>query len=136
MLYGWQHLTREEKDRIETGIVENRVLGGPWHLNLYTTNICNVDCFFCISQKRKPGISLDWGLLESTLRENARRDQGAATPEARPRPEPERARHDGNALDEREARAVVVGVPVGYGAQVPPVAERPEVAVGIFPVHG
>lgn len=67
MLMGWQHLPPEDLRRIETGIVEGRVLGGPWHIELQPTNLCNVDCFFCISKSARHGESMPWPMLRRLL---------------------------------------------------------------------
>ncbi len=71
---GWKYLTPEDRQRIERGIVENRVLGGPWHIELQPTNLCNVDCFFCISRSARHGESLEWPLLRETLTRGRRGD--------------------------------------------------------------
>lgn len=74
MLNGWHTLNGEELTRIERGIIENRVYGGPFQIELQPTNLCNLDCFFCISRIARHGESLDWPLLRDFLIANRRRD--------------------------------------------------------------
>jgi MoaA/NifB/PqqE/SkfB family radical SAM enzyme len=74
MLHGWRHLSDDAKARIETGIVENRVLGGPFHAVVLPTNICNVDCFFCQSYAPAGSEILPWPVLRNFLDANARED--------------------------------------------------------------
>ena len=74
MLHGWRYLSDEAKARIETGIVENRALGGPWHAVVFPTHICNIGCFFCQSNAPARSEVLPWPVLKSFLEENARRN--------------------------------------------------------------
>jgi len=74
VLNGWQYLNEADRTRIERGIVENAVYGGPWHIELQPTNLCNLNCKFCISRGGRHGESLDWPALRRFLIENSRRD--------------------------------------------------------------
>lgn len=67
MLNGWQYLNPGELERIERGIVENRAHGGPFHIELHPTNLCNLDCFFCVSRSGRHGESLAWPVLRECL---------------------------------------------------------------------
>lgn len=72
-MFGWQHLSAEERETIARGIVEKRVLGGPYHLEIHPTNKCNVNCFFCFCKPYRHGESLPWEVTERVLREGAAR---------------------------------------------------------------
>jgi len=74
VLFGWKHLKQEELERIARGIVENRIYGGPWHLELQPTNHCNLDCVFCCTKPQRHGQVLPWEKLEGVLREAAARN--------------------------------------------------------------
>lgn len=68
MLFGWELLSDEERDRIARGVRDGAVHGGPYHLLLFPTNRCNLDCFFCNSlELRERGDELDWDLPRRTL---------------------------------------------------------------------
>lgn len=45
--YGWNYLTRRDKDRILKGIRDGVAYGGPFHLDIQPSDRCNIDCFFC-----------------------------------------------------------------------------------------
>jgi MoaA/NifB/PqqE/SkfB family radical SAM enzyme len=74
MLHGWRFLSDEDKARIETGIVERRVTGGPWHAVILPTERCNAACFFCQSNAPAGSETLPWPVLKNFLEENARED--------------------------------------------------------------
>jgi hypothetical protein len=74
MLCGWQHFTETQRAQIATGIAENRVLGGPYMLEVHPTNQCTVKCFFCYCEECRHGESLSWETLEGQLREGASHD--------------------------------------------------------------
>lgn len=74
MLNGWQFLSKDDIMRIERGIVEGRVLGGPWHIELQPCNTCNLECFFCVSRGGRYNENLSWPLLKEFLIQNRRRD--------------------------------------------------------------
>lgn len=70
MLFGWELLSDHERDQIARGVQDGAVYGGPYHLLLFPTNRCNLDCFFCNSlELRERGDELDWDLLRRTLEE-------------------------------------------------------------------
>jgi GTP 3',8-cyclase len=70
MLNGWQHLTSDEEDLIFRGIQDGRAYGGPFHLTLFPTDRCNLDCFFCYTETlREVALELDWGVLQRALRD-------------------------------------------------------------------
>lgn len=72
MLLGWNHLSRQDTDRIAAGIVKNDVFGGPWCLEIQPTNKCNVECFFCSSKFHRKDEELPWDALKVMLAEEAR----------------------------------------------------------------
>lgn len=72
MLFGWERLTQEELDRIENGIVDNTVYGGPLHLEIEPTDACNLNCFFCCTDWFRHGDSIPWETLKATLEEGVR----------------------------------------------------------------
>ena len=65
MLFGWEHLTKDELERIAAGIAEGRVFGGPWMLELHPTHKCNVRCFFCSSRPYGRDEVLSWPVRAS-----------------------------------------------------------------------
>ncbi len=44
---GWQHLTPQDKATILRGVTDGVAYGGPYHVELYPADRCNIDCFFC-----------------------------------------------------------------------------------------
>ncbi len=77
VLSGWQHLTDEDREKFDDGIVQGRALGGPWHLEVHPTNRCNVRCFFCINEFHRPcsdHATLPWDKLGPLLEQLADRD--------------------------------------------------------------
>jgi len=70
MLYGWELITEKEKKLISEGIRCGEALGGPWHMVLFPTDRCNIDCFFCYTETlRNLAKELDWELLRPALLE-------------------------------------------------------------------
>jgi radical SAM protein with 4Fe4S-binding SPASM domain len=68
MLNGWQLLTEHEEALILKGIQDGRAYGGPYHLTLFPTDRCNLDCFFCYTETlREVALELDWGVLRRAL---------------------------------------------------------------------
>ena len=68
MLYGWELLSGDEKKLIADGIKKCAVLGGPYHLVLFPTDRCNLDCFFCYTETlRKQAKELEWDVLKAAL---------------------------------------------------------------------
>lgn len=68
MLNGWQHLTAEEEGLILRGIQDGRAHAGPFHLTLFPTDRCNLDCFFCYTEElREIAAELDWDVLRGAL---------------------------------------------------------------------
>jgi MoaA/NifB/PqqE/SkfB family radical SAM enzyme len=74
MLMDWQRLSQKDVERIANGIVENRVCGGPFHLEIQPTDVCNLNCFFCSSERFRRGRSIPWDTLRAVLEEAAARD--------------------------------------------------------------
>lgn len=74
MLCGWQYLTEEQRARIAEGLATNRVLNGPFQLEIHPTNQCSVNCFFCYCTPCRRGENFPWPALERLLREEAARD--------------------------------------------------------------
>jgi MoaA/NifB/PqqE/SkfB family radical SAM enzyme len=44
---GWAHLGAKEKAAIVRGIRDGVAYGGPYHVELYPADRCNIECFFC-----------------------------------------------------------------------------------------
>ena len=44
---GWRYLTAEDKRNILRGIRDGVARGGPYHVEIYPADRCNIDCFFC-----------------------------------------------------------------------------------------
>ncbi len=43
----WRYLTAEDKSAILRGIRDGVAYGGPFHVEIYPADRCNIDCFFC-----------------------------------------------------------------------------------------
>ncbi len=70
MLYGWELLTDEEEELIKRGLRDGDIFGGPFHLTLFPTDRCNLDCFFCYTETlRQAALELDWDILRRCLEE-------------------------------------------------------------------
>jgi radical SAM protein with 4Fe4S-binding SPASM domain len=70
VLYGWELLDAKEEDIIKRGVRDGQCYGGPFHLVLFPTDKCNLDCFFCYTEDlRKTAAQLDWQILEKALTE-------------------------------------------------------------------
>ncbi|MBN1899731.1 radical SAM protein [Candidatus Sumerlaeota bacterium] len=68
MLYGWELITEDERNKIAEGIKKGKILAGPFHLALFPTDRCNLDCFFCYTENlRKKGEVLSWDALKKAL---------------------------------------------------------------------
>ena len=44
---GWPHLRPADKESILRGVRDGQVYGGPYHVEIYPADRCNIDCFFC-----------------------------------------------------------------------------------------
>jgi MoaA/NifB/PqqE/SkfB family radical SAM enzyme len=44
---GWKYLTAEDKATILRGVRDGVAYGGPYHVEIYPSDRCNIDCFFC-----------------------------------------------------------------------------------------
>jgi MoaA/NifB/PqqE/SkfB family radical SAM enzyme len=44
---GWRYLTAGDKQQILRGIRDGAAYGGPYHVEIYPADRCNIDCFFC-----------------------------------------------------------------------------------------
>lgn len=44
---GWPRLRGPEKEAILRGVRDGRAYGGPYHVEIYPADRCNIDCFFC-----------------------------------------------------------------------------------------
>lgn len=70
MLYGWELLSANEEELIKRGVRDGQCYGGPFHLVLFPTDRCNLDCFFCYTEDlRKVAAQLDWKVLQKALTE-------------------------------------------------------------------
>lgn len=70
MLYGWELIKKEEKIKIAEGIKKGEIFAGPFHLALFPTDRCNINCFFCYTRNlRKKAGELSWDVLKNALNE-------------------------------------------------------------------
>jgi MoaA/NifB/PqqE/SkfB family radical SAM enzyme len=44
---GWRYLTADDKQQILRGVRDGVAYGGPYHVEIYPADRCNIDCFFC-----------------------------------------------------------------------------------------
>ena len=44
---GWKYLTADDKATILRGVRDGVAYGGPYHVEIYPSDRCNIDCFFC-----------------------------------------------------------------------------------------
>lgn len=44
---GWKYLTTADKATILRGVRDGVAYGGPYHVEIYPSDRCNIDCFFC-----------------------------------------------------------------------------------------
>ena len=72
MVFGWRHLQETDLEAILNGIVENKVFGGPYHLELFPTNKCNANCFFCFTEYYRKKQVLPFQVIEKVLVEGRR----------------------------------------------------------------
>ena len=73
MLYGWERLSQQEEDLITCGIMDGESYGGPFHLALFPTDRCNLNCFFCYTASlRQVAKELDWPTLERALQDGVK----------------------------------------------------------------
>jgi len=70
MLYGWGLISEEEKRLIAEGIRKCKTFGGPYHIVLFPTDRCNLDCFFCYTEGlRRQAKEIEWDVLQRALAE-------------------------------------------------------------------
>jgi MoaA/NifB/PqqE/SkfB family radical SAM enzyme len=44
---GWRYLTAADKADVLRGVADGVAHGGPFHVEIYPADRCNIDCFFC-----------------------------------------------------------------------------------------
>src|SRR3954447_23793998 len=44
---GWQYLKAADKAAVLRGVADGVAHGGPFHVEIYPADRCNIDCFFC-----------------------------------------------------------------------------------------
>ncbi len=66
---GWHHLTRNDKLAILAGLENGSARGGPYHVELHSTNRCNINCFFCATQKIRQADEIPLSRLDRLIRE-------------------------------------------------------------------
>jgi molybdenum cofactor biosynthesis enzyme MoaA len=44
---GWKYLTADDKAVILRGVRDGVAYGGPYNVEIYPADRCNIDCFFC-----------------------------------------------------------------------------------------
>ncbi len=66
-MHGWQYLTDADKETILKGIVDGRVYGGPFHLEIDWVDRCNARCFFCNSEGIHNGQIAPWEIVRNWI---------------------------------------------------------------------
>lgn len=71
MPLGFEHLTEQDRALLVDCIAHNQPPDSPFHLELYPSNRCNANCFFCSTRHHRHAQVMPWPLLEKTLTEAA-----------------------------------------------------------------
>lgn len=66
---GWQYLTADDKAAILRGVRDGTVYGGPYHLEIYPSDRCNIDCFFCSTASLRGNDELPLARIEELIGE-------------------------------------------------------------------
>ena len=67
MLHGWTHLRPERPGNDPSRNIAGRCVGGPYHVELNSIDVCNADCFFCNSVEFRKGDILKWDRLSGIV---------------------------------------------------------------------
>jgi MoaA/NifB/PqqE/SkfB family radical SAM enzyme len=66
---GWKYLTDDEKAGIVRGVRDGVAYGGPYHVEIYPADRCNIDCFFCSTAAIRGTDELPLSRLEELIAE-------------------------------------------------------------------
>jgi MoaA/NifB/PqqE/SkfB family radical SAM enzyme len=66
---GWRYLTQEDKAQIARGVRDGVAHGGPYHVEIYPADRCNIECFFCSTAAIRGTDELPLTRLEELLLE-------------------------------------------------------------------
>lgn len=66
---GWKYLTADDKATILRGIREGEAYGGPYHAEIYPSDRCNIDCFFCSTASLRGNDELPLARIEELIGE-------------------------------------------------------------------
>jgi MoaA/NifB/PqqE/SkfB family radical SAM enzyme len=69
---GWRYLTAEDKRNILRGVRDGVAYGGPYHVEIYPADRCNIDCFFCSTAAIRGTDELPLERMESLIDEMKR----------------------------------------------------------------
>src|SRR5438270_11759561 len=66
---GWKYLTADDKATILRGIRDGVAYGGPYHVEIYPSDRCNIDCFFCSTASLRGNDELPLKRIEELIAE-------------------------------------------------------------------
>jgi MoaA/NifB/PqqE/SkfB family radical SAM enzyme len=66
---GWKYLTGADKQEILRGVRDGVAYGGPYHVELYPADRCNIDCFFCSTAALRGSDEVPLSRLEELIGE-------------------------------------------------------------------
>src|SRR5258708_19435010 len=66
---GWKYLTAIDRDAILRGVRDGVAYGGPYHVEIYPADRCNIDCFFCSTAAIRGTDELPLSRLEELIAE-------------------------------------------------------------------
>jgi MoaA/NifB/PqqE/SkfB family radical SAM enzyme len=69
---GWKYLTAEDKATILRGVRDGVAYGGPYHVEIYPSDRCNIDCFFCSTASLRGDDELPLARIEELVGEMQR----------------------------------------------------------------
>ena len=66
---GWKYLTAVDKTTILRGVRDGVAYGGPYHVEIYPSDRCNIDCFFCSTASIRGNDELPLARIEELVGE-------------------------------------------------------------------
>ncbi len=66
---GWQYLSPGDKETIVRGVRDGVAYGGPYHVEIYPADRCNIECFFCSTAAIRGTDELPMTRMEELLKE-------------------------------------------------------------------
>ena len=69
---GWKYLTADDKATILRGVRDGVAYGGPYHVEIYPSDRCNIDCFFCSTASLRGDDELPLARIEELVGEMKR----------------------------------------------------------------